>query len=232
MIALNLKYYFSASLLIGLNGLYTPVWAKSVVNYQKDSVVAYFSQRSEGKSTTAATPQENGYYRVYLGQDAKGYWVQDFYQNTKTKQSDPFQLKDVEDIPSSASRSMFGSIKEYYASGAVVNDLRLDSGGNFLSVKSYRPNGKILSEYLHDSETDHVQVKYWYNNRIRALDMELQGDEIVRYQAWRDNAQAIPKAVCFINKSLESRRVDDECMRLYLKLSGEYAELGNHQYRY
>ena len=62
--------------------------------------------------------------------------------------------------------------------------------------------------------------------------MELQGDEIVRYQAWRDNAQAIPKAVCFINKSLESRREDDECMRLYLKMSGEYAELGNHQYRY
>lgn len=206
--------------LMGLFGLSTAPYADSkttvppiAVTADGLKIIAYYSQHINGHSKRLTRPEQNGYYRVLLGQDQKGYLVQDFYQDTGTKQTNPFYIQNKQDIKSSAPQSHIGELYVYDLSGKKNSKVIFDDQYLIQHVSHYLENGQMLSRSDYDNHTLSFNNKYWYKNGKLALDITYNLNlEIVQAQAWHKNGQAINPSQCFIDKKYDIENVrSDKC---------------------
>ncbi|MBP3194535.1 MAG: hypothetical protein J6M05_02560 [Cardiobacteriaceae bacterium] len=109
----------------------------------KEPKTLYFS--AEGKLTDKA--DEKGYYRQVLGKDENGLLVaQDFYQDTKTPQTNKFLVRkdgNVEDFSVSENQ---GLVAWYNRKGILTSALILDEESNPLTMQAHYKNGKLIAQ--------------------------------------------------------------------------------------
>lgn len=176
-------------------------------------VIAYFSAQIDGKSTTLTAPSQHGYYRVLLNQDKKGYLVQDFYQDTNTRQTNPFYIQNKVDLTISAPKSNIGELYIYDLSGQKNTKVIFDKHYFMQHISHYFANGQMLSRSDYDSSTYSFNNKYWYPNGSLALDMTYNlYFDIIHVQAWHKNGQEIPSSQCLIDKKYDLENTQsDKC---------------------
>lgn len=183
-------------------------------------IIAYFSEQVDGKSTTITSPRRHGYYRILLGQDNKGYLVQDFYQDTGNKQTNPFYIQDKKDLTDSFPSSNTGELNIYDIDGNIISKVFFDQHHIITQLSNYAANGQLLYQSHYDSATTLSKDKYWYSNGQVALDIASYNfDEVLEVQAWYKNGKLIDPKRCFIDKSLNLDHVQpDKCTLLYQQI--------------
>ena len=147
-----------------------------IANPEKQIVAYYDAEHREN-----AKPAKGGYYRMLLGRTAEGKAVvQDFYQDSKTKQIDPVVIPDDKDLKnfdafSAADGRMVwytpeGEVKEFQdiknhksvTSGRYENGklaLKTEDIGNTLHIQLYHDNGKLAFDGS-GSYDDSQKVKF------------------------------------------------------------------------
>ncbi|WP_288455009.1 membrane-binding protein [uncultured Acinetobacter sp.] len=114
-----------------------------------EAIIAYFAPDAGDEECSCGSsvmdqgyslqPVENGYFRKLLGRDKDGrFLVQDFYQNSHKKQSDPFWIKEPQGLNSFDGKYIDGNVTGYYENGTI----------NFkASYKDLQPIGKAENFY-------------------------------------------------------------------------------------
>lgn len=141
----------------------------------------------------SATPVANGYYRqlIKTGSDGR-FLVQDFYQNSQKKQTDPFWVKDPRGLTSFDSIFIDGSATAYFESGETkfkVTYKDLKAVGVHLS---YYKNGQL--KYKNNYEDQGIVMQnLWYSSGQAAakLTRDSNNYHIVDVHAWDQQCQAI-----------------------------------------
>ena len=146
--------------------------------------------KGQGYSTA---PVANGYYRqlIKTGTDGR-FLVQDFYQNSQKKQTDPFWVKDPRGLTSFDSIFIDGSATAYFESGetkfkVTYKDLKA-TGVHF----SYYKNGQL--KYKNDYTNQGIlKQNLWYANGQAAAKLTRDSDDyhIIDVHAWSQQGQVI-----------------------------------------
>lgn len=169
----------------------------------------YFS--ASGQYST--TPVTGGYMRKVLGKTAKGGWVvQDFYQDSQRKQTDPFVIYHPDGLRNFDNDVVDGTVVWYRPDGTVVQSTQLDRGqvnGWFIfydkhsrprqsslfkngqpidQVRFYDEQGRLQMAQQHNAQGKPVQT-FWYDNGKKALVIG-EGSVI---QGWQQNGSPLSR---------------------------------------
>lgn len=142
----------------------------------------------------SATPVENGYYRKLLGRDKNGrFLVQDFYQNSHNKQTDPFWMIEPKGLNSFEGQYTDGDVVGYYENGKVEFKSTYQNQVAIGKSENYYPNGQIAlkTEFI-DEKT--VLQKLWYENGKIAADLKMDAEQdfqIIDSKVWDQNGNVI-----------------------------------------
>lgn len=140
-----------------------------------EPIIAYFSPDAGEEACSCGstmdmgyslTPVENGYYRKLLGRDQDGrFLLQDFYQNSHKKQTDPFWMIEPQGL---------NSFDSSYTDGDVI---------------AYKENGNIDFKFtVKDQEVVGKAFKYYSNNQI-AIENEDIDNGITAQTLWYENGK-------------------------------------------
>ena len=146
---------------------------------KEQPIIAYFSpeaaEASDFENTThldtvgagySTAPVENGYYRKLLDRDQYGrYLVQDFFQNSHKKQTDPYWIKEVSALKSFDGISSDGLMVAYYENGNI-------------HIKHHYKDFKKVEKN-----------EYYYENGQLAFAEEIVSDELILQKIWYDNGK-------------------------------------------
>lgn len=190
-------------------------------------IIAYFSKEIDGKSTTLSHPSPRGYYRILINQSEQGFLVQDFYQDTGTKQSSPLFLKDTQDLDQFDVVSAVGDILLYTAKGEIISKQTFDQESNLIQYVGYSLQGKILLENTYDANSPLIKTKLWHSNGVLAFDLISDSDlRLIESKAWLRTGKEIPPSTCFVDQSidLEHARLD-RCTLQLKSISEKYLRL-------
>lgn len=174
----------------------------------KENIIAYYD--ADGDLSERAMP--GGYYRVLLGRTAEGKpVVQDFYQDSRTKQINPVIIGKEEDVKNFSSEVIEGRVVWYTPQGRISNFLDMHAGksqragyydetgrlvlsisGNpeqdnsLVEVKGFHDNGQPMF-VLHVNKAENREDKtYYYPNGNRLLQSNRIG-ETEKAEFWREN---------------------------------------------
>lgn len=173
-----------------------------------EAIIAYFAPDAGDEECSCGSsvmdqgyslqPVENGYFRKLLGRDKDGrFLVQDFYQNSHKKQSDPFWIKEPQGLNSFDGKYIDGNVTGYYENGTI----------NFkASYKDLQPVGKAENFYpnkqlgLEESYIDDQTIiqKIWYKNGKIAAELKINPSEdntIVESRVWDQQGQLVDDEV-------------------------------------
>lgn len=179
---------------------------------QKNQIIAYFSPIQFGNEYSAK-PLTTGYYRVLLNKNAQGqYLVQDFYTQTRTKQSAPFWLSDAKDLHSFSPISVTGELKLFYATGEVYFTTHYDQQQELIGPSQLlNRKGQMLTQEIIYADGS-IQSDYWYSSNVPALKLKHDAEfNVLNAQGWDTEGKAIPASECFAEKTLEPKNQLDSC---------------------
>ena len=168
--------------------------------YTSEPIVAYFdkdaSAGEEYDSGYSATPSLDGYYRKLLGRDKDGrFLVQDFYQNTHKKQTDPFWVKEPLALRSFDIIFTDGAITTYFENGHISSTSTYEEGLEVGLSKTFYSNGQQAFEYeIADPEVHSYKIKFWYENGKPAVEgFATYKDDQPTYdaKAWDEQGQLV-----------------------------------------
>jgi hypothetical protein len=162
-----------------------------------EPVIAYFAPDAGEEECTCGSsvvdrgyslrPIENGYFRKLLGRDKNGrFLVQDFYQNSQKKQSDPFWIRDPQGLTSFDGKYIDGDVIGYHENGKISFQASYQDLQPIGKSKNYYANGQLgLQEEYIDDQT--IVQKAWYENGKIAAELKINPSEdnaIVESQVW------------------------------------------------
>lgn len=125
----------------------------------------------------SATPIKNGYYRKLLGRDQAGrFLLQDFYQNSHKKQSDPFWVIEPQGVNSFDSKFTDGEVIGYYENGQLDFKNTYKDQKMIGHAQNYYKNGQLAleTEFVDDETT---LQKLWYENGKLAAELKMDPQE-------------------------------------------------------
>lgn len=151
----------------------------------KENTIVYFNPNGEVQTT----PQVGGFYRKLLGKNRAGQAiVQDFYQDSNTKQTNPMILLDMKNFDNFDSAVMQGRVIWYNPAGEITQFLDYQNGlvqrGGYynqagtlvletegdnhlnpnapVKIRGYYDNGQILFE--NNQANDKSESVFYYDN--------------------------------------------------------------------
>ncbi|WP_287909690.1 membrane-binding protein [Acinetobacter sp.] len=143
-------------------------------------------------------PVENGYFRKLLGRDKDGrFLVQDFYQNSHKKQSDPFWIKEPLGLNSFDGKYIDGDVTGYYENGTINFKASYKDLQPIGKSENYYSNGQLgLQEEYIDDQT--IIQKIWYKNGKIAAELRINPNDdntIVESRVWNQQGQVVDDEV-------------------------------------
>lgn len=167
---------------------------------------------------------------MLIQKDAKGYLVQDFYQDTQAKQTDPFYLKDQRDIASSAAHSIFGALTEYFPNGKVHVRAFFQENKQLMHASFYDAEGSLLHRIVKDASGKTVQESYWHSAAQKALALNYNDQgQVLQALAWTAQGAEIPAESCFAEGLMQPEHEDDACYQLLLHLDYQLGRIADQQ---
>ncbi|KAF1012900.1 MAG: hypothetical protein GAK29_04785 [Acinetobacter bereziniae] len=169
-----------------------------------EAVIAYFAPDAGEEECSCSSsvmdqgysvhPVENGYFRKLLGRDKEGrFLVQDFYQNSHKKQSDPFWIKEPQGLNSFDGKYLDGDVTGYYENGTINFKASYKDLQPIGKSENYYPNKQLgLEENYVDDQT--IIQKVWYENGKVAAELRINPSEentIVASQVWDRQGQLV-----------------------------------------
>lgn len=115
------------------------VLLKKVVQPQ-NKTIAYF----DADWKQVQKPAAGGYYRKLYGKTAQGHYIaQDFYQDSQTKQVDPFETINEQGLTTSDNSLNTGNVVWYTPEGKKKFAQRFDNGRDTGDTTLYHPNEAV-----------------------------------------------------------------------------------------
>lgn len=122
-----------------VSGLPQHALIKKLVQPQNETI-AYF----DADWKQVQKPAAGGYYRKLYGKTAQGHYIaQDFYQDSQTKQVDPFETIDEKGLTMGNNDYNTGDIVWYTPEGKKKVAQRFDRGRDTGNTTIYRPNEAV-----------------------------------------------------------------------------------------
>lgn len=135
---------------------------KQLIKNEETRVIAFYD--AQWKETTA--PVSGGYYRMLLGKTAAGKSViQDFYQDTRTKQIDPSVIAQESALKNSDTLSAEGRVIWYQPMGELDKLVWVENGSKTRAAR-YQ-NGQLQIAYQRLPNTERIWA-YYPNGKLLA----------------------------------------------------------------
>lgn len=194
---------------------------------QDRNIVAYFTERQNGKTLSSTQPDPKGTYRALLSKTQEGYWVQDFFQDSHNKQSSPVFITDSKDLDQFQVNSPVGEILIYNRQGQMIQKQVYDQQHNLTYLASYAFNNKMIIEEIYNPNNDQLRTKIWHSNGVQAFDLTSDSAlNISKKQVWARNGQEINTPTCFIERSLNINNFQvDPCVLQLRSMTEKYERL-------
>lgn len=127
---------------------------------QEGNTIAYYNRDWQQVPANARA----FYYRKLISIDAnKGYWIQDFYTDTHTKQIDPVLVVDKADILQGHITPNEGEVIVWFRDGLKKEQSQYQNGQIQSVIKWHRNGQKELEGYYQQGERNGVWTG-WYQN--------------------------------------------------------------------
>lgn len=170
-------------------------------------IMAYFGSANEDYAYSN-TPVKGGFYRVFLGRDAKGrFLVQDLFTDNNKKQTDPYWLTSAEGLGDFGLDYVDSLIQGYYSNGKTAFKGNIKQGDYVGKYDSFYPTGELANSYT-PLGAEHYKDEYFYKNGKKAATLEYNDEgETTKQEAWGQDGKkitgdAIDEIVNEINEQL------------------------------
>ena len=177
----------------------------------KENIIAYY----DADGDAAERPMKGGYYRVLLGRTAEGRAVvQDFYQDSRTKQINPVVIGKDSELKNFSSDVIEGLVVWYTPEGRLTSFAEIHNGKQLragmygengqlalsivgepdvkdtpFEMRGFYENGKPMFELI-DNHTDNGLVRTYYYANGNKL-MQLVGKEgAAKTEFWKEDGSS------------------------------------------
>lgn len=131
---------------------------------QEGKIIAYYNRDWQQVPANARA----FYYRKLISIDAnKGYWIQDFYTDTHTKQIDPVLVVDKADILQGHITPNEGEVMVWFRDGLKKEQSQYQNGQIQSVIKWHRNGQKELEGYYKKGERQGVWTSWHQNGNKR-----------------------------------------------------------------
>lgn len=134
------------------------------IKVDKENTIIYFDKNGIVQNS----PQIDGFYRKLLGYNREGKAViQDFYQNSNTKQTNPMTLSNIKNLRNFDSAMMIGRVIWYSPKGEITQFLDYDKNGLVQRGGYYNQSGMRVLETEGDNHINvnaPVKMRGYYEN--------------------------------------------------------------------
>ncbi|WP_066565534.1 toxin-antitoxin system YwqK family antitoxin [Snodgrassella sp. CFCC 13594] len=142
------------------------------------------------------TPVAGGYYRQVLGKTAAGNWVaQDFYQATKTKQTDPFVIVHPEGLRNFDNDVVDGWVVWYRPDGSLLQTQAFQRGKATGWLNVYDPHGRLRSSEAYANGEATGELRYFDAKGRKQMEQGSNAAHQVTQTFWYDNGNAAIEVV-------------------------------------
>lgn len=137
-----------------------------------------------------STPVAGGYYRTVLGQTAEGGWVvQDFYQDSQTKQIDPAVIFHPNGLRNFNNDVVDGPVTWYRADGTVSQNARYNRGklNGWVTYYDEQGRARLAAEFADDAASGNQKA---FNEQGRLV-MQISGGDKqqIKQEFWYGNGK-------------------------------------------
>lgn len=138
-------------------------------------------------------PTKDGFYRKILSIDNNGITVQDFYQNSNRKQSNPFTFTRPTDLVNGLPKSINGALILWHENGQKNMEAFYKKGKKEGLLTSWHPNGqKELEQYYVDGKENGYAV-YWDIQGRKNLELYFKDGDFETVSYWENNKKVAEK---------------------------------------
>ena len=176
-----------------------------VSKYKQGQIIAYFDKDNH----TIETPEQAYIYRKYLGKTPEDYYIiQNFYQNSDKKQSDPITVQSTVDFLSRPLKTVEGLVIYWYENGQKMIEWNYLNGKlNGTQIHWYE-NGQKKSVSHYKNGEDNGLFTEWFENGNKRVEVNREngaanGLTIEWYEDGSKKAETMWK-----NGTLEGRNVE------------------------
>ncbi|ALH94172.1 hypothetical protein [Acinetobacter equi] len=165
----------------------------------KQPIVAFFGydpdyctcSDDENDIIYSPTPIAEGFYRILLGRNDKGYYfVQDFYQENNQAQSSPFWIPETHSLFSFEPSYYEGSTTLFRKNGDIAENFTLEEGILIFGEQFYKNNKKAVVYKF--NKNNQYQITMWYDSGKKAAEYTVdEYFEFIKGKAWDQNGKSI-----------------------------------------
>lgn len=174
----------------------------------KENIIAYY----DADGDAAERPMKGGYYRVLLGRTAEGRAVvQDFYQDSRTKQINPVVIGKDSELKNFSSDVIEGLVVWYTPEGRLTSFAEIHNGKQLragmygengqlalsivgepdvkdtpFELRGFYENGKPMFELI-DNHTDNGLVRTYYYANGNKLMQSVGKEDAAKTEFWKED---------------------------------------------
>ncbi len=174
----------------------------AVIGYSKDLTISDNSLLSSSQRTMyffdkdwrpVIAPTQDGYYRKIITINNMGITVQDFYQNSNQKQSNPFTFNRPTDLVEGLPKSIQGDLTLWYENGQKNMEAHYKDGHKDGLLTSWHSNGQKELEQYYINGKENGYAVYWNEYGKKTLEIYfIEGNfETVSY--WEEGKKVAEK---------------------------------------
>lgn len=178
----------------------------------KENIIAYY----DADGDVAERPMKGGYYRVLLGRTAEGRAVvQDFYQDSRTKQINPVVIGKDSELKNFSSDVIEGLVVWYTPEGRLTNFSEMHNGKRLragmygengqlavsivgepdvkdtpFELRGFYENGKPMFDIIHNHTDNGIVRTYYYANGNKLMQQSVGKEDAVKNEYWKEDGSS------------------------------------------
>ena len=177
----------------------------------KENIIAYY----DADGDAAERPMKGGYYRVLLGRTAEGRAVvQDFYQDSRTKQINPVVIGKDSELKNFSSDVIEGLVVWYTPEGRLTNFSEMHNGKRLraamygengqlavsivgepdvkdtpFELRGFYENGKPMFDIIHNHTDNGIVRTYYYANGNKLM-QSVGKEDAAKTEFWKEDGSS------------------------------------------
>ena len=178
----------------------------------KENIIAYY----DADGDVAERPMKGGYYRVLLGRTAEGRAVvQDFYQDSRTKQINPVVIGKDSELKNFSSDVIEGLVVWYTPDGRLTNFSEMHNGKRLragmygengqlavsivgepdvkdtpFELRGFYENGKPMFDIIHNHTDNGIVRTYYYANGNKLMQQSVGKEDAAKNEYWKEDGSS------------------------------------------
>lgn len=166
----------------------SPAWGDAR-DAQGRRIAAHFAAPA-GQGQRVQQPDAAGTYRVVLEEVKGGGWrVQDFYQATGNRFSDPFVIKDSADLTRQPVKRIDGWLRQYHHGGGRWLVQLFKDGQAEGTASRYYADGKRQSVIIYRNDRPEGVGTFWHANGATALKVTFRNGQAAVFRGWDESGE-------------------------------------------